>query len=172
MDDLSFTQAFIQTGYMDFYQELQGDFYVSWTVWAVGLKRSFQANEDEFQKYEGGFFYELNKEHKPLSVFSQVLPIWRFEVSFGTYFQHSEFFLFYTWFYNAYSGQLKLVFKKMREVFLINILIYKNLLHFCNKYQGSRDRSLGVKPSFSGKTKLFLLVDEVAEGEKVVSWGG
>jgi hypothetical protein len=83
-----------------------------------------------------------------LFIFHTGVTDWEIRRNLGAIF-FSYDFLFETCFCDTYSGQLEMNFKKLREVFLQNELIYKNRSQILHNYYGLRITGGVLKPIFS-----------------------
>ena len=57
--------------------------------------------------------------------------------------------LFYIYFCRAYCAQLERNLGKLKEVYLTNILIHNNHIHFLHIYYGLRNKNISLDPKFA-----------------------
>jgi hypothetical protein len=81
----------------------------------------------------------------------------RIESIFEPYFSGFRIFLFDTSFSNPDPGQLEMNFKKPREVFSQNKMIYKNLPHILHIYLILGESKTSLDPMFSKFREANLL---------------
>ena len=66
-------------------------------------------------------------------------------------------------FYREYYAQLERNFRKVKEVYLTNILIHNNLFHFLHIYYGLRNTKISLDPKFAE------LLEQIAQRKEAVS---
>ena len=71
--------------------------------------------------------------------------------------------LFYTYFYRAYCAQLERNFRKLKGVYLTNILIHNKIFHFLHSYYGLRNTKISLDPKFTE------LLEQNAQRKEAVS---
>ena len=100
------------------------------------------------QKWRNFLFLKDPSTKKYLSFFT-VISDWEIHAHLYWLFFKLCKTRFYTYFCRAYCAQLERNFRKLKEVYLTNILIHNNLFHVLHIYYGLRNKKISLDPKFA-----------------------